>query len=384
MKITGIICEYNPLHLGHKKQMEQIRRIQGADSGIVCLMSGNFVQRGAPALLDKSLRAKAAVLSGADLVLELPATVSLSSAEGFAAGGVSILSDFCDTLCFGAENGAKDALMATAEALLRPQFSEALRVELDKGLSFPAARQAALDAMGISGDLVTQPNNILAVEYCKAILQQNSKMEPLPILRSGSYHDTLPDPENPSATALRWLFLEGGAWQDYVPQETIDCFESAGLHTIEAGQRAILYRLRTMTDKEFECLPYGSEGLWRKLMHSARKEATLEDILTAVKSKRYTRTRLDRMVMCAFLGITLQDLMEKPPYVRVLAFNDRGREILKLARQTGEFLNAGQQADHPYQQQENRWEDCYGLFALEKPDAAGDEPNRRVFYHTSQ
>ena len=384
MKITGIICEYNPLHLGHKKQMAQIRQIQGQDSGIVCLMSGNFVQRGAPAIVDKSLRAKAAILSGADLVLELPTTISLSSAEGFAAGGVSILSPFCDALCFGAEDADKESLMKTAEALLDPSFSEALRLELDKGLSFPAARQAALTAMGIDGELVSQPNNILAVEYCKAILRQNSSMEPLPITRCGSYHDTLPDPENPSATALRQLLQEGGCWQNYVPQEAVACFEDAPLHAIVSGERAILYRLRSMTDQEFEALPYGSEGLWRKLMHAARKEATLEDILASVKSKRYTRTRLDRMVMCAFLGISLQDLMEKPPYVRVLAFNDRGREILKLARQAGEFPNAGQPMEHPYQQQENRWEDYYALFSQEKPGAAGNEPNRRVYYHISE
>ena len=381
MKITGIICEYNPLHLGHRKQMEQIRRIQGENSGIVCLMSGNFVQRGAPAILDKSLRAKAAILSGADLVLELPVTVSLSSAEGFAAGGVSILAPFCDALCFGAEDASKDALMRAAKALLSTEFSDALRNELDKGLSFPAARQAALGAMGILGDLVTQPNNILAVEYCKAILKQNTSMEPLPISRPGSYHDTAADPENPSATALRLLMQSGDSWQDYVPQEAAACFENAVLHTMDAGHRAILYRLRTMTDQEFESLPYGSEGLWRKLMHSARSEATLEDILTAVKSKRYTRTRLDRMVMCAFLGISLQDLMEKPPYARVLAFNDRGREILKKARKTGEFPNAGEPLDHPWQEKENRWEDCYGLFAQEAPSKAGLEPTRRVYYH---
>ena len=380
MKITGIICEYNPLHLGHKKQMEQIRHMQGADSGIVCLMSGNFVQRGAPAIVDKSLRAKAAILSGADLVLELPVTVSLSSAEGFAAGGESILSPFCDALCFGAEDADKDALLETANALLRPQFSDALRLQLDKGLSFPAARQAALDAMGIRGDLVSHPNNILAVEYCKAILRQNSSMEPLPITRSGSYHDTAPDPDNPSATALRLLMQTGGTWQNYVPQEAAACFENAVLHTLDAGERAVLYRLRTMNDKDFETLPYGSEGLWRKLMHSSRREATLEDILTAVKSKRYTRTRLDRMVMCAFLDITVQDLMEKPPYVRVLAFNDRGREILRLARETGDFPNAGQHMDDPYQDKENRWEDYYALFSEEKPGAAGSEPGRRVFY----
>ena len=189
METIGIICEYNPLHRGHKKQLATVRE-QFHDGGIVCLMSGNFVQRGAPAIVDKSLRAKAAVLCGADLVLELPVTASLSSAEGFANEGVRILSGFCDRLCFGAETGTAETLMTTAQELLSPGFSQALRQQLDKGLSFPAARQAALGS-----DLLTQPNDILAVEYCKAILSQNSAMKPMVVRRQGSYHDTAPDPE---------------------------------------------------------------------------------------------------------------------------------------------------------------------------------------------
>ena len=380
LKITGIICEYNPLHLGHRKQLTQVHRQMGADSGIVCLMSGNFVQRGTPAILDKMLRAKAAVLCGADLVLELPVTATLSSAEGFAAGGISILSPFCDTVCFGAESADKSSLLTVAEALLTPAFSTALRTELDRGLSFPAARQIALSTLGIDSALLTQPNNILAVEYCKAILSQGSNMEILPILRQGSYHDTEADPENPSATALRQL-MQSSSWKAFVPEEAVPCFENATLHTLAAGERAILGRLRCMTDAEFEALPYGSEGLWRKLMHECRRQATLEDILTAVKSKRYTRTRLDRMVMCAFLGITEAQLAEKPPYVRVLALNDRGREILKKARTSGHFPNIGEQLDNPWQTLENRCGDLYGLFAEGTPEPAGAEANKRLFYY---
>ena len=148
MKIVGVICEYNPFHLGHRKQFDMIRREFGEDTAIVCLMSGNFVQRGAPAVFHKSLRAKAAVLSGGDLVLELPVNDALSSAEGFAAGGVKILSPFCDYLCFGAESGNADILMATASSLLQPEFSSALRAQLDSGISFPSARAAALKEMG--------------------------------------------------------------------------------------------------------------------------------------------------------------------------------------------------------------------------------------------
>ena len=217
MHITGVICEYNPLHSGHEKQLTSIRSQFGQDSGIVCLMSGNFVQRGHPAITDKSLRAKAALLCGADLVLELPITASLSSAEGFAARGVEILSDFCDCLCFGAETNDKKLLMQTAAALLQPEFPQKLRLQLDKGLSFPAARQKALEVMGIPGAFLALPNNILAIEYCKAILSQQSSMEPFPILREGGYHDTVPDPENPSATAIRNLMLQSDLWLDYIP-----------------------------------------------------------------------------------------------------------------------------------------------------------------------
>ena len=378
MKTVGIICEYNPLHLGHAKQFRMIRELLGADTAIVCLMSGNFVQRGAPAIVDKSLRAKAAVLSGADLVLELPVTCALSSAEGFASGGVEILSSFCDYLCFGAETADADALMHTAKALLSDAFPPLLRAELDTGKSFPAARAAALAQMGLDSSLVESPNNILAVEYCKAILSRDTAMEPLPIYREGSYHDELPDSENPSATALRRLMLSGQEWDAYVP--TPELFRDARLHTMEAGERSVLMKLRTMTDAEFEALPYGSEGLWRKFMHASRSCATLEEIITATKSKRYTRTRIDRMVMCAFLGITREMLTEMPPYIRALAFRDAGRSVLKQVKQHTACINAGEAIDHPYWQLEKRCGDLYGLFCTDGPEAPGREEKYRIFY----
>ncbi len=377
MKITGIICEYNPLHLGHKKQLDMVRA-ENPDGGIVCLMSGNFVQRGAPAIFDKAVRAKAAVLSGADLVLELPVTAALSSAEGFASTGVSILSPYCQNLCFGAETADTGKLMAIAQALLSPSFSESLKAELDKGFSFPVARQAALEAMGQDATLLSTPNNILAVEYCKAIIRQNSQMQPHVILRQGSYHDITPDKDNPSATALRSLIEQQKEWKTYVPDDSL--YEAAVIHTLKHGEQAIVHRLRTMTDAEFEALPYGSEGLWRKLMRAARSQASLEEIIAATKSKRYTRTRLDRMVMCAFLGITREILESPVPYVRVLAFNDKGREILKAARQNGDFRNIGETVDDPYQQLENRCGDLYGLFAS-APEPPGRENAYRVYYH---
>lgn len=383
MKTVGIICEYNPLHLGHRKQIERIKAEFGENCAVVCAMSGNYVQRGVPAILDKSRRARAAVLCGADLVLELPVTAALSSAEGFAAGGVKILSQMCDTLCFGAETAEKDALIHTAKALLSGDFPPLLRRELDTGKSFPAARQAALAQMGLSAQVLSQPNDILAVEYCKAILTQDSPMEPFPIHRAGSYHAEDVDMENPSATAVRGRMLAAQDWKSCIPQPAQAIFADAPMHTLAAGERAVLAKLRTMTDAEFEALPYGSEGLWRKFLHACRTEATLEAIIAATKSKRYTRTRIDRMVICAFLGITKETLEAEVPYTRVLAFNDKGRGILKAAKKSGTFLNAGEAFDHPYWELERRCGDLYGLFCTDGIEPPGIEEKRRISYHAS-
>lgn len=381
MKTVGIVCEYNPLHKGHRKQLRFIREAFGDDTAIVCAMSGNFVQRGVPAILDKSLRAEAAVLCGADLVLELPVTRALQSAEGFAAGGVEVLTGICDTLCFGAETPDREALMDTAAALLSDGFPPLLKAELEKGCSFPAARQAALEKMGLRSDILQDPNNILAVEYCKAILARNADMEIFPILREGSYHAEVADGENPSATAVRELMLYRHNWKTFVPGNARSIFETAALHTMAAGEKAVLYRLRTMTDAEFEALPYGSEGLWRKFMKACRELSALGDIIAATKSKRYTRTRIDRMIMCAFLGITKEQLEAPVPYTRVLAFSDKGRSLLKEAKKQGTFLNAGERSEGAYWELEKRCGDLYGLFRTEGTDGPGTEEARRVIYH---
>ena len=377
MEIVGIICEYNPLHLGHAGQIRRIRQALGGDTAVVCLMSGSFVQRGAPAVYPKSVRAAAALQSGADLVLELPVTYALSSAEGFAMGGVEILSRLCTRLCFGAECGSEDALMSLARGLLSPGFPSALRTFLDQGLSFPAARQQALHILGLDAGLLSSPNNILGVEYCKAILKLGCAMSPLVIHRPGDYHAQTADPCAPSATALRRMVVQGQSIRSYVPTEL---FQNAPVHTLAAGERAILARLRTMSEEEFSVLPYGGEGLWRKLMHESRRQPDLESILTAVKSKRYTRTRLDRMVMCAFLGIDQQTMSAPAPYARILGFDRRGRELLALTRKSGFFLNVGTRIDHPYWLLEQRCADLYGLFAVDGPEPAGSEPRQRIIY----
>lgn len=382
MQTVGVICEYNPFHLGHARQLELLRQKLGPETAIVCLMSGNYVQRGEPAIFDKCVRARAAAEAGADLVLELPVTAVLRSAEGFAAEGVRILSALgCGFLSFGCESGDGDASLRAAEASCMPEFEQALRTNMQTGLSYAAARQRALEALGQDGRLLMKPNDILAFEYCRALLTQNSPMRPLVVLRPGDYHADTPDAENPSATAVRRLILSGGDWRRYVPAECL--YEEAAPHTLIWGERAMLARLRGMEKVDWERAAHGSEGLWSKVRKAVLTQPDYESILAASKSRRYPRTRLQRLLLCAYLGIDGQTLRQTPPYVRVLAFDERGQTLLRQAKKRGEIclVNAGQRPpDLPYYAMECRAADLYTLFGAPGTCCcAGMEQKYRIF-----
>lgn len=377
MAAVGIICEYNPFHLGHERQLRMIRARLGADTPVVCLMSGNFVQRGAPAVFDRSVRAAAAVECGASLVLELPATYSLRSAEGFARGGVELFdrTGMVDTLCFGCESGDGGAIMRAAEAMCRPEYDALARGYLSQGLSYPAARQRALEALAGGGALLRAPNDILAVEYCKAIYQSGSGLRPMAVRREGGYHDALPDAENPSATAVRALLPDGG-WRAYVPARAAEIYSGAPLHEMRYGERAMLARLRGMTRDAWQCVPFGSEGLWSKVYAAAQTQPSVDAVIGASVSRRYPRTRLQRMLMCAYLGITDAELKKSVPYVRVLAFDGAGRALLRgmHAHAPELLLHAGERAPAcAYAELERRCGALYALFSAE--DAALPEKN---------
>ena len=381
MRTAAIVCEYDPLHLGHVRQYALARQTLSSDARIVCLMSGNYVQRGRPAVIGAPARARAAVLCGADLVLELPLTASLSSAEGFAAGAVDVLDRLgaADTLCFGCESGDGNKIMSTASLLRSDAFTNALRARLTEGRSFAATRQAALEAIGGDGSVLENPNDILAVEYCKALLSRGSRIEPLAVRREGGYHDAEPDPVNPSASALRALMPDPG-WLAYVPEAARGVFAEEQLHRMSFGERAVLARLRAMDDGEFEALPYGAEGLWRKLMAESRRASSLEELIAAVKSRRYARSRIERMILCAFLGVRAADLAEPAPYVRALAFSAAGREILRQARTDGtiRILHPGEDAEGRYFELEQRAARLYPLFL--PPEDLPEIPGKtRVF-----
>ena len=382
MQTVGVICEYNPFHLGHARQLELLRQKLGPETAIVCLMSGNYVQRGEPAIFDKCVRARAAAEAGADLVLELPVTAVLRSAEGFAAEGVRILSALgCGFLGFGCESGDGDASLRAAEASCMPEFEQALHTNMQTGLSYAAARQRALEALGQDGQLLMKPNDILAFEYCRALLTQNSPMRPLAILRPGDYHAYTPDAENPSATAVRRLILSGGDWRRYVPAECL--YEEAAPHALIWGERAMLARLRGLEKQDWARAAHGSEGLWSKVWRAVQTQPDYEHILEAAKSKRYPRTRLQRLLLCAYLGIDAGQLAEVPPYVRALAFDERGQTLLRQAKKRGEIclVNAGQRPpDLPYYAMECRAADLYTLFGAPGTCCcAGMEQKYRIF-----
>ena len=343
MRVFGIICEYNPFHRGHKWQIDELRRLVGEEEcAVVCAMSGDFVQRGDFAVERAHARAEAAVYGGADLVLELPLPWAISSAEGFACGGVSILAatGVVDTLVFGSECGNAAKLQRAAKALLREDFPDALREELAKGLSFAAARESAARALiGEDAAVLREPNDILGVEYCKALLQSGSTIAPLAILRKVVGHNGGAAKGFASASHIRELLINGACADEFLtPESAAICARerAAGRApvTMANAERAILARLRAMREEDFAPFDGGGEGLYHRLYDAVQRETTIDGILAAAKSKRYAYARLRRLLLAAYLGVTPEDIPQRVPYLRVLACNARGREVLRCMKTT--------------------------------------------------
>ena len=331
MRAAGIICEYDPFHRGHRYQIDRVRQLLGQDTAVVCVMSGNFVQRGGPAVMNKFARATAAAAEGVDLVLELPTAASLSSAEGFAAGAVSVLAaaGVCTHLCFGAETEDLATLSRLSEILCSGEADSRIRDLLKTGISYAEARQTALrQIVGDGADCLSTPNNILGVEYLKAIRRQSAELEPVPILRTGGGHDGA----GWSGKAVRAALFAGGDWKSLVPDSAGAVIReelAAGRAPVswQALEQAAMYRLRSMSRYEFAGLPDATEGLGDRLWKAVRQAETLDRVLELAKTRRYAMSRLRRMVTCAWLGIRAGDGAE-PLYLRVLAAGERGRAVL--------------------------------------------------------
>jgi predicted nucleotidyltransferase len=336
MSVAGIICEYNPFHKGHAFHIEETRSFLGEDTGIICVMSGNFVQRGEPAIMPKHARAKMAILGGADLVIELPLPWATATAERFAYGAVSILNmcGITDFISFGTECGDVERLKRVADALNSQEFDIILKSELSRGISFASARQkAAAELLSSDAELLSKPNNILGIEYLKALSRTKSEILPLAISRHATEHDGTARDGLAPASYLRELIKNGESVSEYLPEtsekilrQQLDLGTAPAL--LERAETAMLYRLRTMTDEEYSRLPDGSEGLWMRLMRYGRSEPTYNDVLQKTKTKRYALSRIRRMMLSALLGLSSDMTHDTPQYIRVLAFNERGRELL--------------------------------------------------------
>ena len=332
---AGIICEYNPLHLGHVWHIEKTRLALGENCAIVCVMSGNFVQRGDLAIFNKHARAKAAILCGADLVLELQTPYVLSSAEGFADACVCILDSLgvCDYISFGSESGDIGALKEAAEAIASKKADSLTKEWLDTGVSYAVAQQKAADfILGERSEVLKYPNNLLGIEYIKSLNARKSSMQSITIKRTGDKHDS---DTGLSASALRKMLYNGDMPWEFMPDAAVKVYMeelSAGRGPISMKQceQAILSRLRAA--KGFSELPGAAEGLEHRFMKYAMSEPSIKTFLENVKTKRYTMSRLRRMLMCACLGITVADTTKPPPYIRVLAMNRTGMDILAAAR----------------------------------------------------
>lgn len=333
MRTVGIIAEYNPFHSGHAYQLAQAKAAARADYALV-VMSGDFVQRGEPAMFPKRLRAKWALEGGADLVLALPAVYSLTSAAGFAEGAVGLLAatGLVDALSFGSECGDLRTLERALDAEGTPGQEAAVQAALRAGQSYPAARQAALSAADIS----LGPNDILGLSYLRALRKLGVSMEPLPIPRQGAGHDAggLSAPFA-SATALRQAILHRD-WHGVSPHLSLAAIlqiqtlaQQGGLRLFPALSQAVLYALRRLSKEELCALGEISEGLENPLYKACRQAATIEELLALVKTRRYPMARLKRACLCALLGITGHDLAlaAEGAYLRVLGAR---REALPL------------------------------------------------------
>ena len=321
---VAVICEFNPFHNGHRFLLGKAKELTGEP--VLAVMSGSFTQRGEVALCSKFERAEAALKSGVDLVAELPAVYAVSCAERFARGGVNISKMFgcVNYLAFGCEDDDIDLLKTAAFAGENPEVNAIIAEQMNSGSYYPKAYEYAVRQVcgGEVADVLTKPNNILAVEYIRAL--RGTDIKPLPIKRAGAEHDSDgADGIYASASYIRKLLRSGKSAEKLLP------YAPSEITYPEKLDRALLYKLRNMNAEQLRALPEVGEGLENRILSAARKFGTAEEVIGEVKTKRYTRSRICRILTCALLGITEELQTKTADYARVLGFTDEGGKMLK-------------------------------------------------------
>ncbi len=352
MKAAGVICEFNPFHKGHKYLIDSVRAELSPDA-VVCVMSGDFVQRGAPAVCGKFLRAQAALACGADLVIELPVYFAVAAAPVFAEGGVRMLRALgcVEHLAFGSESGNAGKLMESADILSRESqaFKSVLEAGLSEGMPYASAYSLAAEAAGLDIDTISGANDMLAVEYLKQILLQNAAMEPFAVKRVGTAHDLPPREGYASASWIREQLAheENGlaAVDSYLPEASARLLRRgpvADKATENRYYELIRYMLIKDGSKAIRNVPEAGEGLDNRIARFAAGCTDLNGLILSAKSKRYTYARISRCLCQMLLGLDRDILSEARArglaYAKVLAFNEKGAGVLKVASKAGTLV----------------------------------------------
>lgn len=342
--ILGIVSEYNPFHNGHLMHLQKSKELTHTDFTIA-VMSGNFVQRGDTSIVDKWTKAEMALKSGVDLVIELPTLYAISSAENFADGAIKILNSLgiVDYVSFGSEIGEITPLDDVASVLYKEpkEFSSLITRQLRSGLSYPKARELAIQMYFGSSQKYTNvlenPNNILGIEYLKSLKRLKSPITPITLKRKYSdYNSNDIKSGIASATAIRTMLQKGKNIHYVVPYETYELLEEKKKYgqiipSLSIFSKEIIYTLRKMTLSEIATLPDVSEGLENKIKAAANTSNNLEELILKIKSKRYTQSRIQRILLYALLNISEKDITmskKQMPYIRVLGFNKNGKKII--------------------------------------------------------
>ena len=353
MKVAAIIAEYNPFHNGHKYQVDKIREILGEDTAVIAIMSGNFTQRGEPAITDKTIRAKAAVMCGVNLVLELPFPFSMSSAEFFAKSGVRIANEIgvVDHLVFGSESGDVRELSDIASIMASSEYQLTLEAMRDNSkyreYGYPELCELALTKLYGKEIKISplSPNNILAIEYIKALRAMGSRISPLTIRREGAgYNDIInPMAEFQSASAIRdELLSRGNSALDYVPKNAKEVY----LKAIENGKMpsnaarldlAVISSLRLNSPSAVVDIHDAKGGLYNRLCDMSAEATGISSLTHLTETKKYTKARIRRAIWNTYFGVTSSDVKRLPLYTQVLAMDEIGRSVLKRIKKMSDF-----------------------------------------------
>ncbi len=390
--IAGIVCEYNPFHKGHLYHIAKTKEA-GADF-IVCVMSGNFVQRGECAYADKWTRAKAAILCGADVVIELPVPWACASAENFARGSVGLLCDFgIDMLSFGSECGDAELLKSCAEALDNKSVALLLKEKMSSGLSYPAALcEAVAKVYGEKeAEVLSSPNSTLAVEYIRALKKISPDVKLLPVKRKGSGHDSEEISEGTASASKIRAFESLSQAADYIPLKAFSLFEKAfnegnGPYTMKTGERVVLSAMREMKKEDYSLYVTDSSGLANRIYEAVQTADSLDLLYEKAKSKNFTHSRVRREVMNLFLKIPKDISKEKAPYMRILAVSERGISLLAKAKENsavpiitrhGETANLSERGKEVYELQCS-FTDKFALFTEKIRECSLEQKNSMI------